>query len=72
MQAPPTAVPVTVIPNEWRRLFPYDAFNPVQSGCFDEAFHSNNSLVVCSPTGSGKTGVMELAIARLWSSTPRA
>lgn len=29
------------------------------------AFQSDSSLVVAAPTGSGKTGVMELAILRL-------
>lgn len=40
-------------------------FNPVQSEAFPLAFQSNSNLVVAAPTGSGKTGVMELAILRL-------
>ena len=40
-------------------------FNPVQSEAFSLAFQSNSNLVVAAPTGSGKTGVMELAILRL-------
>ena len=50
----------------------YSSFNPMQSACFDDAFRTDKSLVVCAPTGSGKTGVLELAIARLWSSVPQA
>ena len=44
------------------RSFPY--FNVVQSQVFDDALHSDRSLVVSAPTGSGKTVVFELAI--LW------
>ncbi|KAK9831896.1 hypothetical protein WJX81_006765 [Elliptochloris bilobata] len=40
-------------------------FNPVQSEAFSLAFSSDSNLVVAAPTGSGKTGVMELAILRL-------
>jgi len=40
-------------------------FNPVQSEAFPAAFQSDNNLVVSAPTGTGKTGVMELAILRL-------
>ncbi len=42
-------------------------FNPVQSECFQEAFESDSNMVVSAPTGSGKTGVMELCILRLLS-----
>lgn len=62
--------PTTVIPVEWRRLFPYTHFNRLQSTALDDAYGQDNSLVVCAPTGSGKTCVLELALARLWSSAP--
>ena len=32
---------------------------------FDDALYSDQSLVVCAPTGSGKTVIFELAIVRL-------
>jgi len=32
---------------------------------FDDALYSDNPLVVCAPTGSGKTVIFELAIVRL-------
>lgn len=37
----------------------------MQSEAFPLAFQSASNLVVAAPTGSGKTGVMELAILRL-------
>ena len=32
---------------------------------------NDSNVIVSAPTGSGKTGVMELALARMWSSTER-
>jgi ATP-dependent DNA helicase HFM1/MER3 len=40
---------------------------PVQAKCFEVAFRSDKNLLVCAPTGSGKTGVFKLAMARLLS-----
>ena len=60
-------VPVSVLPQSWRRLFPYQHFNRMQSSCFDEAHGSDHSLVVAAPTGSGKTAVLEMAMVRLFS-----
>lgn len=40
---------------------------PVQAECFDVAFNTDKNLLVCAPTGSGKTGVFKLAMARLLS-----
>ena len=70
MKVPPPAelVPTSVLPVALRRLFSYSHLNAMQSECFDVAFRSDASLIVASPTGSGKTGVLELALARLWSS----
>lgn len=65
-------MPTSVLPTSLRRLFPYQNFNPVQSACFDPAYSSDNSLVVAAPTGSGKTGVLELALARLFSNGQKA
>ena len=34
----------------------------MQSACFDDAFRTDKSLVVCAPTGSGKTGLGVIVI----------
>jgi ATP-dependent DNA helicase HFM1/MER3 len=70
--APPPAagrhalMPTSVLPASVRALFPYPTFNAMQTATFDDAYGSDASLVVAAPTGSGKTAVLELAIARLF------
>ena len=65
--APPTVqgislVPVSALPDRLRTVFPFPNFNVVQSKCFDQVFKSENNFVLSSPTGSGKTAILELAI----------
>jgi ATP-dependent DNA helicase HFM1/MER3 len=57
-------VPVATLPDRLRTVFPYPTFNAVQSKCFDTVFGSNDNFVLASPTGSGKTVILELAICR--------
>ena len=37
----------------------------IKWSCFCKIIYSNQSLVISAPTGSGKTGTLELAIVRL-------
>ena len=62
-------VPVSVVAPQFRSLFPYQVFNAMQSQCFEAAYGTDRCMVVSSPTGSGKTVVLELALARLWSTS---
>eukprot|EP01029_Cantina_marsupialis_P030668 TRINITY_DN838_c0_g1_i2.p1 TRINITY_DN838_c0_g1~~TRINITY_DN838_c0_g1_i2.p1 ORF type:complete len:1736 (-),score=582.30 TRINITY_DN838_c0_g1_i2:39-4685(-) len=39
-------------------------FNPMQSKVFDVALNSNQNVLVCAPTGAGKTNVALLTITR--------
>ncbi|XP_021346734.1 probable ATP-dependent DNA helicase HFM1 isoform X2 [Mizuhopecten yessoensis] len=58
--------PVEELPVKYRTIFkafPY--FNIVQSKVFDDVFYTDKPLVVCAPTGSGKTVIFELAVVRL-------
>jgi ATP-dependent DNA helicase HFM1/MER3 len=57
-------IPVTSLPDRLRTVFPYPTFNAVQSKCFDAVFGSDDNFVLASPTGSGKTVILELAICR--------
>ncbi|KAF3930892.1 hypothetical protein ABW19_dt0205545 [Dactylella cylindrospora] len=58
-------VPVNTLPQKYHSIFPYKIFNATQSKCFNTVFNTNDNLVLSSPTGSGKTVVMELAVCRL-------
>jgi len=53
------------LPDRFRSIFPFPLFNAVQSKCFSVIYHTNDNFVLSSPTGSGKTAVLELAICRL-------
>lgn len=57
-------VPVSTLPDRLRMVFPYPTFNAIQSQCFDTVFRTDDNFVLSSPTGSGKTVILELAICR--------
>jgi ATP-dependent DNA helicase HFM1/MER3 len=54
----------------FRSIFPFPNFNAVQSKCFQTVYESDQNFVLSSPTGSGKTAILELAICRLLQSRP--
>ncbi|KAK0644783.1 putative ATP-dependent DNA helicase HFM1 [Lasiodiplodia hormozganensis] len=56
------------LPDRFRTVFPFPAFNAVQSRCFNTVYCTNDNFVVSAPTGSGKTVIFELAILRLVNS----
>ena len=58
-------VSTSVLPDRMRSLFSFAYFNAMQSKAFDAIYSSNDNVVVCAPTGSGKTTCLEFAIARL-------
>jgi len=61
-------IPVSALGRpEFQRLFSFQYLNKMQSESFTDAFKSNCNIVLSAPTGAGKTGVMELAILRLFS-----
>ncbi|CCK71807.1 DNA helicase KNAG_0I00150 [Huiozyma naganishii CBS 8797] len=53
---------VSSLPERYQTLFPFDRFNKMQSAAFSTLYESNENCVVTSPTGSGKTVLLELAI----------
>lgn len=64
-----TLLPTRNLPDNIRGIFDYPLLNAVQSKCFPVVFESDDNFVLSSPTGSGKTAVLELAICRLLLST---
>lgn len=40
----------------------YKTLNRIQSRIFDAAFHTNQNLLVCAPTGAGKTNIAMISV----------
>ncbi|EIW74460.1 Sec63-domain-containing protein [Coniophora puteana RWD-64-598 SS2] len=55
-------VPVTELPEWVRPAFTIPTFNRMQSKLFPVAFGSDEPLLLCAPTGAGKTNVAMLTI----------
>jgi pre-mRNA-splicing helicase BRR2 len=58
-------IPVAEMP-EWARE-PFKTttkLNKIQSACFPQAFNDDGNMLICAPTGSGKTNVGMLTILR--------
>lgn len=58
-------IPITEMP-EWSRT-PFSSatkLNKIQSQCFPQAFYDDGNMLICAPTGSGKTNVGMLTILR--------
>ncbi|GAA6062252.1 hypothetical protein JCM10212_001766 [Sporobolomyces blumeae] len=62
--------PVSDLPDAFRSIWRFGVFNAVQSHCFDAVYLSDTNLVVSAPTGAGKTVLFELAILRLFTTSP--
>ncbi|CAG1963457.1 unnamed protein product [Fusarium graminearum] len=59
------SMPITDMP-EWARI-PFSqnqSLNKIQSKCYPSAFDDDGNMLVCAPTGSGKTNVGMLTILR--------
>ncbi|XP_050536817.1 probable ATP-dependent DNA helicase HFM1 isoform X2 [Daktulosphaira vitifoliae] len=60
---------VTNLPQNYRDLFSnYTHFNRIQTTSIETLLYTDNSVVVCAPTGCGKTVIFEIAIVRLLES----
>lgn len=58
-------VPIAEFPEWAQSAFQgFRSLNPVQSKIFPKAFHSNENLLVCAPTGAGKTNIAMITVLR--------
>ncbi|WFD43545.1 RNA helicase [Malassezia psittaci] len=56
-------VPIKALPEWAQPAFPgATSLNAVQSKCYPVAFHSDEPMLLCAPTGAGKTNVAMLTI----------
>lgn len=59
-------VPVSEVSSFSRVAFSdYEAFNAMQSAVFKTVYCTNENLLVCAPTGAGKTDIAALAICKV-------
>ncbi|KAJ3723103.1 Sec63-domain-containing protein [Lentinula raphanica] len=59
-------VPITELDELARGCFPgYESLNRIQSIVYSTAYGSNENMLVCAPTGAGKTDVAMLTILRV-------
>jgi len=64
-------VPRSALKNpNFEKLYKYPFFNPIQSQVFYQLYHTDSSVLVGAPTGSGKTITCEFSILRLLSKRP--
>ena len=49
----------------YEKLYPFHAFNPIQTQLFHVLYHTDYPVLLGAPTGSGKTIVAELALLRM-------
>ena len=79
-QSPPTdllnlaPLPVSALQNpKFQNLFNFTHFNPLQTQAFHALYHkTEENVLLCSPTGSGKTVACELALLALRRDHPHA
>lgn len=52
--------------DDWAQLAfqGYKSFNRIQSRIFQTAYHSNENILVCAPTGAGKTNIAMITVLR--------
>lgn len=50
---------------KYANFYDFEYFNLIQSQLFFQAYHTDESVLICAPTAAGKTVIAELAIIRM-------
>jgi pre-mRNA-splicing helicase BRR2 len=53
-------------------VFPFDKFNAVQTAVFPQAYGTDRNILICAPTGVGKTQILEIAICDMIKNSNRS
>ncbi|CAN0495841.1 unnamed protein product, partial [Discosporangium mesarthrocarpum] len=65
-------LPVKALQNpDFESLYSYEHFNPIQTQLFHTLYHTDESVLLGAPTGSGKTAIAEVAIMRMLRERPK-
>lgn len=63
-----TPLPTSALQNEiYINLYKFSLFNSIQTQIFTSIYNTNENVLLCAPTGSGKTVCAELAVLRMLS-----
>ena len=57
-------VPVEKLPKFFRKAFPFDFFNEIQSTVFETALFTSENILISAPTGAGKTNIALMTILK--------
>ena len=61
-------LPKSALQNElYESMYKFSHFNPIQTQAFYQLYHTDDSILLGAPTGSGKTISSELTLLRLFS-----
>lgn len=64
-------LPLSALGNPvYESMYRFSHFNPIQTQAFHVLYHSDESVLVGAPTGSGKTITSELTMLRLFNAHP--
>lgn len=55
-----------LIPEAYKTVFPHENFTQIQERCFPRLHETDRNIVISAPTGTGKTGCMDIALMRLF------
>jgi hypothetical protein len=64
---PEVPVPLTALPPWAREVFNVPKLNRVQSKAFPIAFGTDEPILLCAPTGSGKVGIYQFFITNIYT-----